>query len=897
MTVVQERLVDAVHTDLYAWQRDAMQAWYDAGHHGVVEAVTGAGKTRVGIAAMKDAVAQGRRVLVVVPTIELQSQWVHAIQPHFEDLEIGRLGGGHDESFSENHVVVAVVNTAATRDGREEGLLKGIFSGLLIADEVHRYAAPQFVKALSEQFDWRLGLTATYTRPDGLEGDNLDPYFGGVVFTLWYERAIADGVVAPYRVALAGVPLMPDERIHYEEASHAMVKTLAFLEKEEAVVMGDPQMFARLQWLAQGRGGSPATAGVAARYLKAVSDRQAILAQAQAKTQVLGALATVVGESAGALVFSATVGSSEENAQQLVDAGVPAVAIHSEMKAPQRRVSLSGFKRGLYRAIAAPRVLDEGIDVPEADLGIVLGGQRQRRQVIQRLGRVIRRKPDGRPGRFVYVYAEGTIEDPAMGEQSHLDSVLEFAQEWRAFSLPREVPGLLRFLRTVLRPSEPSARVVRTSAGIRRIGQPEAVRDQQPGPVPEPAPAREPNLVPEPQPEPAPESPSEPAPVRMRAPDVLTRRRATVRLTDDIVADMRRQFGRCRLLTAEEEVWLAQGIEAGLYAEHLLEEEARCGVEHDELGRVVKEGREAQELFLMSNMRLVVSLAKRYQGRGLELPDLIQEGYLGLHRAVQKFDYTKGIKFSTYATSWIKQGLGRAVGDQGRVIRLPIHLHDEVTMIRQARAAVVEEAHVRRPRGRHAQRATGQASSGGSRSASKSNAGCSLSGEDLELARALDMEPERLALADRAVAMQPVSLDVLREFNTASGDALLDELVDPCEARLVAPDPEDLLEADLAREALHGLLDRLTAREASVLSMRFGMEDDVPRTLDAIGRHFGVTRERIRQIETQALAKLATALFDAPAGEQLHLSDLESDHALAVAGKLRLAKGHRDVAR
>jgi superfamily II DNA or RNA helicase len=191
---------------LRPWQLDALTAWQEAGHCGVVEAVTGAGKTFVGVSAARDTLAAGGRVVVIVPTTELQDQWWQVLAERLPTADIGKLGGGRQDELAECHVLVAIVNSAARRS------LRGRPGDLLVADECHRYGAPTFADALEDGFDRRLGLTATFEREDDGVDTYLRPYFGDIVFSLWYDRALVDGVIARFDIALGGVDLTPQEQ-------------------------------------------------------------------------------------------------------------------------------------------------------------------------------------------------------------------------------------------------------------------------------------------------------------------------------------------------------------------------------------------------------------------------------------------------------------------------------------------------------------------------------------------------------------------------------------------------------------------------------------------------------------------------------------------------------------
>jgi len=282
-----------------------------------------------------------------------------------------------------------------------------------------------------------------------------------------------------------------------------------------------------------------------------------------------------------------------------------------------------------------------------------------------------------------------------------------------------------------------------------------------------------------------------------------------------------REVGRVALLDAAQEVDLAKRIEAGVFATERL----RCAAESGEaldprlrrdLGLIAADGSRARNHLLEANLRLVVSLAKRYTGRGLGFLDLIQEGNIGLVRAVEKFDYAQGYKFSTYATWWIRQALGRALADQSRTIRIPVHVGELITRLHRARRTLLQEL------GREA---TPQ-----------------------ELAVAIDVTEDRVTEIQR-YGREPVSLD---EPLGEEGDTRLGDLIeDSGAASAFASVDLTLLQAEL-----RSVLATLSDREAGVIRLRFGLLDGRPHTLDEIGRTYGVTRERIRQIETKTMTKL-----------------------------------------
>ena len=288
--------------------------------------------------------------------------------------------------------------------------------------------------------------------------------------------------------------------------------------------------------------------------------------------------------------------------------------------------------------------------------------------------------------------------------------------------------------------------------------------------------------------------------------------------TADPVKDYLKQIGKVSLLNAEQEVDLARRIEAGLYAEYKLKNQAdeMTSRERRELHFLAQDGQQAKNHLLEANLRLVVSLAKRYTGRGMQFLDLIQEGNLGLIRAVEKFDYTKGYKFSTYATWWIRQAITRAMADQARTIRIPVHMVEVINKHARVQRQMLQDL------GREP--------------------------TPEELAKELDMTAEKVVEVQK-YGREPISLHTpLGE----DGDSEFGDLIEDSEAIV----PADAVSFTLLQEQLHHVLDTLSEREAGVVSMRFGLGDGQPKTLDEIGKVYGVTRERIRQIESKTMSKL-----------------------------------------
>jgi RNA polymerase primary sigma factor len=289
--------------------------------------------------------------------------------------------------------------------------------------------------------------------------------------------------------------------------------------------------------------------------------------------------------------------------------------------------------------------------------------------------------------------------------------------------------------------------------------------------------------------------------------------------TGDLVRIYLREIGRVPLLTAQDEVDLAKAVEAGLFAEEKLQGgfggRGCGGTEIAELALLGADGLQAKQRLIEANLRLVVSIAKRYIGRGLVFLDLIQEGNLGLIRAVEKFDYTKGYKFSTYATWWIRQAITRAIADQARTIRIPVHMVETINKMARIQRQLHQDL------GREA--------------------------TPDEIAAEMGISSERIAEIQR-IAQEPVSL----QSPIGEEDSDLGDFIEDADAVV----PMEAVAFIMLQDQLEQVLDNLTVREQRIIQLRFGLTDGHPRTLEEVGREFGVTRERIRQIESKTLAKL-----------------------------------------
>ncbi len=438
---------------LYSWQLDALESWENSGGRGVIEAVTGTGKTMVGVAAALDELARRGQVVVLVPAIELQRQWLAHLQAHLPALRsggqtgpgacdnraragtaspgtgrcAGSMGAGAADSLISHDVLVAVVNSARAKDLRP--IRQG---GLLVADECHRYGSAVNHLALDPRFGRRLGLSATYAREDNGNVAWLDPYFGGTCFRLGYERAVADGIVARFRVVLLGVQFSSSERATYEQLTKLMGACRARLVREFGLPEEPFDVFVRaVSALADS---NEPGAWPAREYRRTMLERRRLLAETPAKGSALRELAPALRGADRALVFTQSIGAAERTRAVLTGCGLRAAAMHSGLSTRARAEVLHLFATGGLDVLAAPRVLDEGVDVPAADLGVIIGASRSRRQMVQRMGRVLRKKADGRRARFVVVFVEGTVEDPSSGAHgTFLEEVVNVAEGVSSF--------------------------------------------------------------------------------------------------------------------------------------------------------------------------------------------------------------------------------------------------------------------------------------------------------------------------------------------------------------------------------------------------------------------------------------------------------------------------------
>jgi len=416
-------------------------AWHRCGRRGVIEAVTGSGKTDVALTAIDDAVTRGLFALVIVPSRVLMEQWHERLSRWMPDAEIGRLGDGYRDRPIDCDVLVTTRHSAASRvplPTSERG-------GILVADECHGFGGAVLRKSLLPEYQERLGLTATLERSDDAVETILLPYFGGICYRYDFGAAIEDGVCAQPRVGFMAVPLTSEERTEYDASEGRIVAARRQLKQIKGIPhepFGD--FLAAVHHLAANDAGPDGRA--ANEYLNAFTARREIVATSSAKYAALGRFADAIKDAQGALLFTETVRAANHAIVRL-DPHVNIEIITGDTGRRDRAGILDDLRDGTLDAVAAPRVLDEGVDVPNANLGLVVSASRTRRQMIQRMGRILRRKPLGSGARFVIIFAADTLEDPRFSEDrdGFLEEIEGIAESSKIFR-PNEFDQLATFL-------------------------------------------------------------------------------------------------------------------------------------------------------------------------------------------------------------------------------------------------------------------------------------------------------------------------------------------------------------------------------------------------------------------------------------------------------------------
>lgn len=407
---------------LRQWQERALLNWEENSHRGVIEAITGTGKSMVGVSAIHEVLSHGGVALVLVPTRALVVQWSKTLRETLPGVRIGQFSDGKKDDFSRHDVVVATVQSLYKASLRPRSLM------LLVADEVHRYGSEKYQSALTDDYLWRIALSGTYERQqdDGVER-YLQPYFGDVVFNYDYAQALRDKTVAPFELALVETPFTPSEFGEYKladercsDARGKLIRQYGFPE--------DWREFFTLVTKALGSKEPNRIRDLSQQYMSGFSERKRILASATTKLSFTETVAPLLGSLKGTLVFS----ESKDSARRLafvINKSVRAFPLDSDSKSVERESKLRQFGSGELKVICAPRILDEGIDVPEAELAIIASASQTKRQMIQRMGRVIRLKADGGNARIIILFVPGTPEDPDTGGyEAFLDEVIPHAR-------------------------------------------------------------------------------------------------------------------------------------------------------------------------------------------------------------------------------------------------------------------------------------------------------------------------------------------------------------------------------------------------------------------------------------------------------------------------------------
>ena len=414
------------------WQITALESWASSDNVGVVEAVTGTGKSLVGVAAIHEVLALGGVAIVMVPTRALVAQWTRNLRRELPLAHIGAISDGENADFRSSNVIVATVQSLFRTP------LNGTSLTLLVADEVHRYGSPQYSRALRSGYQWRLGLTGTYERTgdDGVERF-LNPYFGPSVFEYSYGQALADGVVAPFDLAFVGVEFADRERTEFRKADDLVQDASYKLRKNYLYPDEWSDFFSKVTSTLK-EGVFDQEGSLCQQYMKGFSERKKILATAEGKLRVTEMLSPYLGERSGTLIFTESKDSATRHAW-VASKTTSSWPLDGDSPREMRTEKLRDFSQGKLKIIAAPRILDEGIDVPEAEVALVVSASQSRRQMIQRMGRVIRKKEDGRGARMIMMYVHGTSEDPKLGaHESFLDEVKPHARSVSYFT-PTEI--------------------------------------------------------------------------------------------------------------------------------------------------------------------------------------------------------------------------------------------------------------------------------------------------------------------------------------------------------------------------------------------------------------------------------------------------------------------------
>lgn len=418
--------------ELRSWQREAFEAWVTNGEHGIIEAITGTGKTLVGIYAAAYVLDYGYKVVVVAPTLDLMDQWVDQLEKCIIDVEIGRMDASNNNSIDDVDVLISTIAS-----GSKYRLHSKESDTLLISDEVHRMGSASYKAALEDEMTSRLGLTATLerTNDDGVD-EVLIPYFDSVTFTYGYADGLRDGVLAPFRLGFIEVEFTPDEQSKFEELGSEMGRLSSKLKDGGHIRGKGNDVFAEIGALSKDTDADFKVMRWAQKFMASLSARKRLQASAENKIAAIEFLSEAISGSNKALVFTETKESASDISLMLQGQGIEAHRFDSSLDRSQRSTRLNQFRTGNIQVLCAPRVLDEGIDVANVDVGVITAASQSKRQMIQRLGRIVRPNADGVPSTLFLMYLKGTREDPAEGgHEGFLSEVEPYAEEIEYFDL------------------------------------------------------------------------------------------------------------------------------------------------------------------------------------------------------------------------------------------------------------------------------------------------------------------------------------------------------------------------------------------------------------------------------------------------------------------------------
>ncbi len=439
--------------DLYPWQREAIKSWTGSDCRGVAEVVTGAGKTRLATEAIRLSLERDDMIVVLVPTIELMQQWVRELKERFPDVLVNQLYGHAKGKPFRSAILVTLVHSAIKRIGDEDIDPE---HSLLVADETHRYGSAAWATALLPNYTRRLGLTATLQRPDDGEVRFLKPFFKKRIIYVDHARARQEGAISPYSIAFIGCNFSKAEEHAFDCAQQNLERAQRIL----SPVLGiDPinefgKFMLGVRRLSKHTNPDLYLRQNASRWLKSFVERRRILAEAQGKIDILRSLITCVETAEKTIIFADTKAATENACEIFEESGISARALNSDLARTDRHRVLKDFEDGEVVVIAAPKLLDEGINVPEADLAIVVANSSSRRQLIQRMGRVIRRKSDGRQARIAILYVAGSSEDPTSSFRQDFIKVVEPAATKCAVFEPGTQPAEFQHFLNTLFPED-----------------------------------------------------------------------------------------------------------------------------------------------------------------------------------------------------------------------------------------------------------------------------------------------------------------------------------------------------------------------------------------------------------------------------------------------------------